>query len=239
MGYTDIHTHILPGVDDGSISLEQSMLMLHKAFEEDIRRIYLTPHYIPGRRNASKEHRLTAFEELRAQALKELPDLELYLGNEIYYRENALSDLKAGEAFTMADTDYVLLEFDIHSDYKILQKAVKQFTEAGYKPILAHIERYDALFKQAERVEELIDAGAAIQVNADSLRGGLLHPVAKFCKYLLKNDLIHFLGSDCHNLNHRPPLMETALKGLYKNYGQNLDRIMNRNVQKLVKNEWM
>lgn len=239
MGYTDIHTHILPGVDDGSKALEQSVLMLQKAYEEGIRRIYLTPHYIPGRRNASKEHRQTAFEELRKQAEKELPDMELYLGNEVYYRENALSDVKAGEAFTLADTDYVLLEFDIHSDYKILQKAVKQFTEAGYKPILAHIERYDALFKQADRVEELIDSGAAIQVNADSLRGGLLHPVSKFCKYLLKNDWIHFLGSDSHNLNNRPPLMETALKGLNKNYGQNLDRIMNRNVQKLIENKWI
>ena len=223
MGYTDIHTHILPGVDDGSISLEQSMLMLHKAFDEDIRRIYLTPHYIPGRRNASKEHRLTAFEELRAQALKELPDLELYLGNEIYYRENALSDLKAGEAFTMADTDYVLLEFDIHSDYKILQKAVKQFTEAGYKPILAHIERYRTFFSD-RTMDRLLSSGIYIQSNAEFF---LDKEKEKDAMDMLSSDRIHILGSDVHNTGQRRQRIGEAREKIRETLGEEtMERIL-------------
>ena len=237
--YTDIHTHILPGVDDGSQDMRTSMKMLREAYKEGVRTIFLTPHYIPGRHNASTETLKSLFEEIKEEAAEKLPELTIFLGNELYYRDGVVDHVRDGSALTMAGSDYVLVEFNTRSEFSRIRSAVKKFTEAGYRPILAHIERYDCLYKQIDLIDELIEAGAYMQVNVDSFPGGLFDSHAAFCRKLLEEGKISFLGSDCHDLDKRKPAMQSELKKLKAGKYEHAIERCARNTAKMIANEWI
>ncbi len=238
--YTDIHSHILPGVDDGSKNMEETLALLKLCYEEGTRRIFATPHYVPGHKSASPEHLRKLRTEVAEKIKETYPDMELYGGNEIYYKEGVVKDVKAGKVLTLADTDYCLVEFNTRLEYKKIFHAVKEFTEAGYRPILAHVERYDCLYQQSELIEDLIDAGAYIQINAESLLGGLFDRHSKYVQKILKDGLVHFIGSDCHRLDFRKPRMGSVFQKI-KNEAvkEEIEEIMAVNVEKLLKNEWV
>ncbi len=239
-GYTDIHTHILPGVDDGSSSVEETMQMLTAAYDEGVRTIFATPHYIPGRRNAGVEHLQEIYERICREAETVLPDLNIYLGNEIYYKDNVVNDIKSRRALTLAGTDYLLVEFSTRSEFNKIFQAVRSVTEAGYRPIIAHMERYGCLYKKERLIEDLMDAGAYIQINTESLVGNFLDRQAAFCRKLLEEGYVSFLGSDCHDNSLRKPLMRQALSKLEKtSCGEQIRKIMTENVAALLENKWI
>lgn len=240
LGYIDIHTHILPGVDDGSSSMEETMKMLTAAYDEGVKTIVATPHYIPGRHNAGAERLREVYEQVCAEAAAVWPDLRIMLGNEIYYKDNAVNDLKSHRALTLAETDYVLVEFSVRSEYRTIFHAVRTLTEAGYRPIIAHVERYGCLYKKYDDIENLIDAGAYIQINTESLTGGFLDRRAAFCRRLLAEGYVYFLGSDCHDTGLRKPLMKTALDKLDRTTCEDqIVRIMTEYADALLNNKWI
>lgn len=216
MGLIDIHTHILFGVDDGAKTIGDSMGILEEEREQGVDKIILTPHYGPkfGHPDAAmlKEHYL----ELCEKAGQYYPEIRLYLGSELYYQQETVSDLDKGKALTMNDTRYVLVEFGVTESYSYIYRAIQDLSYAGYIPIIAHAERYDAVFDHVERVEDLINLGAYIQLNAESLIGGFFDKRASFCKKLAKEGLMHFLGSDCHDFRERKPHMAQAAQILLK-----------------------
>ena len=172
MKYTDIHSHILPGVDDGAADMEETLEMLKEAYEQGVRTIFATPHYIPGRKKKSAEELRQIHAEVCVAAKESMPDLKILLGNEIYCREGVLSSITEGRALTLADTAYVLLEFSTHISYKELFGYIKAISGKHYRPIIAHVERYGCLYRKEELIRELIGAGAYIQMNTESLPGG-------------------------------------------------------------------
>lgn len=214
--YTDIHCHILPGVDDGSESIEQSMQMLAIAYEEGCRQLILTPHYERGRNRYLPEQLEERFEELSEQVALNYPDMQLYLGNELLYEPGVLEDVKNGLVHTLAGTRYLLVEFNIQIHYQELYQAMKEFTQARICPIIAHVERYHCLTGHVERVQELESLGVYFQMNAESILGSIFDENVRWCRKLLKNRYISFLGTDAHNLDYRAPHMRETLEWMNK-----------------------
>lgn len=234
----DIHCHIIPGIDDGAKDIEMSKAMLDLSYEQGVRNMITTPHYYPGHRNASPGHVEEAFAELQAYAAEKYPDYKLYRGNEIYYRDSVTEELEKGLIKTLADSRYVLVEFAYTVAYKDLQKAVYRLSSCGYYPILAHIERYNCLHNQEGMVEELIKDGAYIQLNGENFHSGLIVTNRSFCVKLIREGLVHFLGSDCHRITERKPNLGVAADYLKKKVGEDvLHELLVENPSRILENK--
>lgn len=207
MFYLDMHCHILPGVDDGSRSMDMSMAMLDYAYEEGVRAIILTPHYHGGYVETERSVIDETFEELKEHAKQLHPDMKLFIGNEIYYYPSVPEWIEEGRVHTLADSDYVLLEFSTPVEKRELLEAVQNLCSHGYYPVLAHVERYDCLVRDPSYVGELIDNGAYIQVNSKTIAGEGGMKIRHFVKKLLKEEWIHFIGTDAHSMGGRKPEM--------------------------------
>lgn len=239
-GYLDIHSHILPGIDDGSTGMDLTMQMLSQAYEEGVRYMVATPHYYPGHNNAGYEQIQQVFEEVKRQVLPSFPDLTLLLGNEIYYKDEVVELLNRNAIHTLNDSRYILVEFNVGMEYKKIVSAVRKLTMKGYYPILAHVERYAALYKRADLIDELIRMGAYIQINAETLLGGIFDGYRKYAMKLLQNGMVHFLGSDCHDTDARKPVMEQAVKILKKKLDNDvLEKVLVHNPKQFLKGEFI
>ena len=240
MEYFDIHNHILPGVDDGSQSLEESMAMLEIAYKEGIRSLLLTPHYTRGKNRCSKEELIDRFEDFKKEVRKQYPELSLYLGNEILYEDGVVDDLKDGLIQTMNNTKYVLVEFNIRISYNQLYQAIQKLTNARFRPIIAHVERYRCLFKHVERLDELIRMEAFLQMNISSIYGGFLDEEARWCKKLVKEGYISFFGTDAHDLENRTPYVRDYAAWIEKKCGKDiLEQIFITNAKKMIENQYI
>lgn len=220
MGYFDIHSHILPGVDDGSQSMEQSMEMLSIAAENGITEMVLTPHNKAERKNVSVagiHKRIKALEvELEKQGLS----ITLYPGAEIFYRDGVVELLEDGAMSTIAGSRCVLVEFQPMENFSYIRSAVYELVSDGYIPILAHIERYECLVTKQERIKELVDRGALMQVNAATIVGKLGYKAKQQAKKLLKQRLVHFVATDAHDTGKRGPYLDECARYLNKKYGE-------------------
>ena len=210
----DIHTHILPAVDDGSESIENSIKMLNDLKESGVTDVILTPHY-RGKYLCTKEVLKVQFEKIKALA-KDVP-INLYLGQEIYVEKDTFNLLSSGELLTLNNTKYVLLEFH-HVNPSDIVEAVYVAKMRGFIPIVAHVERYEYL--QFDDVFEIKNLGGLIQINASSLVNKKNKDYYKRVKKLLKNNLVDFVASDCHDF--RPIRIGEARKLLTKKYGEEL-----------------
>lgn len=216
----DVHCHILYGVDDGAKDREQSFRMLEIAYEEGIRNIILTPHYKRPYDEEEKEIVDRRFGKLQAYAEKKLPGMALYMGNEIFYFDGVAEELEKGNAYTMAGSRYVLLEFLPGTPYSYVKSAVSSMLRHDYIPIIAHIERYECFLKDFDKVWEMKERGALIQVNAKSVLGEHGRVEKSFCKKLLKNELVDFVGTDAHRDNTRRPEIRACVEYIQKKYGE-------------------
>lgn len=236
--YYDIHTHILPGVDDGAKDLEETRQMLMKAKEEGIRHIIATPHYVAGEKNPSREQLQEALEATRKAAKKIDSHMTVSLGNELLDSPGILSALQRGDALTMGETRYILVEFLPKDSYSQIYHSLSDYIMAGYIPIVAHMERYEVLWKEYDYLDELIKLGVYFQMNGNSLMGAFWNPRAAYHRRLLELGYIHFLGSDCHGSVHRPPMMQRVLKKLHKNWrqGKRIEEILISNPEKMLQN---
>lgn len=208
--YFDIHTHIVPGVDDGAESLEESLEMISQMREQGVLNIVATPHYPDGKTEKIKD----AFDMLKKSVEDKYPDMKLYLGNELLNGPGVIEALKNKTALTIAGTKYILVEFLPSDSQRKIYSALREYILEGYIPIVAHVERYEALHKNYDILDEIINMGAYIQMNTESLVGGMFDRRAAYCRKLLENGYIHFLGSDCHGAEKRKPLMKHAIEKL-------------------------
>lgn len=209
--YIDLHTHILPGIDDGAETIEETLRMAGIAYEEGIRLIVATPHYGIMNPGFSRLKAEEIFYETRAKIKERYPEMGFALGNEIFYTgPSVIDDLAKGIALTLADTDYVLVEFSPLDPLKKIQSGIRDLTLSGYRPILAHAERYEDLYKDLDAVDDLINAGAIIQINSRSFTRGRLDKRSRWVKQLVREDMVHLISSDCHNDGSRTPVMKEA-----------------------------
>lgn len=233
----DIHTHILPAVDDGARNSGSTTRMLKVAAESGTTCIVATPHFVNGTTKEKTIEIIEKYQQVREQWRELSPKNELYLGNELFYGEELVEALNQEIALTMNGTNYILVEFPVYSDFAYIRRAVQTLTYAGYWPILAHIERYEGLKKKAN-VEELIRMGAYMQVNADTILGKNGFFVKGYVMDLLKASLIHFVASDAHGSRERRPELNECIAYLEKKIGKIKTRqLFRKNPIKMLKGE--
>ena len=235
-GFTDVHTHILPGVDDGSPDLSRSLDMIRMARMNGTRRIILTPHRRGHYRKTPDELR-EIFAVLSRESAKLFPDVTLYLGNEIAYEPDVPHKLETGQVLTINDTEYALIEFQPGTPYSHITRAVSEVRYAGFLPVVAHIERYDCARTHPELAVERLELGALIQMNADSILGKHGFGVKRYCHKMLSQEKVHVIGSDAHNLDARPPLLRECFLRIHKKYGADYAaRLFCHNPRALIEN---
>ena len=223
-GYFDIHSHILPGIDDGSDNMDETLRMLYIAYEEGIRIIVATPHYRAGKNSTPPNRLWDLFHEVSHAITDAGIDLHIILGQELLFHVDLVGELNRGEALTIDQTRYILVEFQPSASFNDLWKGLNHCIFAGYIPILAHTERYGCLIRDPYLVGELIDLGVYIQLNLSSINGKLIDPKVKFCHKLLKNEWVHFLGTDAHGAYNRAPMAKAEVEYIKKKYGDHVVR---------------
>lgn len=218
--FIDIHTHILPSVDDGAKDMEQSVELLRMAWEDGTGAVILTPHYRGRYRRNTPQHLQQVFEELRSRVAEELPELELYLGNEVGIELELVEKLAGGRALSLNGGDYVLLEFHTDSTADRILGGVLDVLNCGFTPVIAHAERYDAFCRHRKLAAEVIGFGALIQVNADSILGGAGFEPKRCARRLLRKRQAHFVASDAHDATRRHPLLGQCYRKVSQKYGK-------------------
>ena len=236
--FKDLHCHLLPGIDDGSSSIEESIETLRRAEKEGVSEIVLTPHYIENTRyNCNNKNKLELFKKLKKEMSKKDINIKLYLGNENYMSMNFIELLENNEIMTINNSRYLLLEFPLNQIYKNSKECLYELVTKGYVPILAHPERYRDFQKNPSLVEEYTRMGVLLQGNYKSLLGKYGSKAKKTLKILLKKDLITFLGSDMHHTDDYE--IEKALKKVKKKVKaeNRVEDIICNNFDKVIANK--
>lgn len=231
----DIHSHILPGMDDGAKDWEQSYSMLDIAWKQGIRKIIATPHFMPEHRAPQIQKISEAAERLQDYADEQGYGIEICVGNEIYYHEEVPELLEQGRILTLAGSDYVLVEFSPMDDFRYIRNSLAEIQAAGYSPVIAHAERYANLCKKPfDRVKELKDMGVLIQINASTVEGKMGRKLKKAVLSLCKEELVDFIGTDAHSDRSRAPYIEKCVHILRKKCSEEyLERILYKNADEL------
>lgn len=233
----DIHCHILPSVDDGARNEDSTKRMLKIAAKEGTSAIVATPHFACGRSEEKQGEILEKYQMVSAWWKEYSSKKELYLGNELFYGEGIVEALQSGKALTMNGTRYVLVEFPTYVDFLSLKRGVQTLLYAGYIPIIAHIERYENLNKK-DKVQELVDMGAYIQVNASAILGKHGFMTKLFVMKLLKESLVHFVATDAHGSRERAPELRECAIYLKKKLGTAKARqILEKHPMQMLKGE--
>lgn len=214
--FFDLHSHMLAGVDDGAKTPEEMYAMLEAAYEDGTRALCLTPHYSPYLFGETYEKSKSAFALLSAYVAQKHPDMRLFLGHELGYHHGSLEALEDGRCRTLAGGRYLLVDFPESVDFFEIQGAMDRLQGSGYLPVLAHTERYRCLAKHLDWVEEFVNRGGVVQVNASSVAGAWGKHAQKQWKKLFKRGLIHVISTDAHNLTSRPPQMSVCMDFLAK-----------------------
>ena len=222
--YTDIHSHVIWGVDDGAETREETFRMLRDAVLDGIGRIICTPHVTPGVEQFPEEvfqdHLWEAMEYI---AKHHLP-LVLYRGAELLYTENTPRLIREKEVATMAGTNYVLVEFSPTDTRTHILNALEKVSHAGVIPIIAHMERYPAI-RRTEDVRELKSrCHALVQINARSLTRKMPLLYRRFFDSLFTENLVDFVATDTHSMPGREPCMMEGIRALKAKYGSEAAR---------------
>lgn len=218
-GFTDIHTHILPGVDDGAQDMVEALNLVRMAYKDGTRTMILTPHYRGKYKRNTPMWLQEVFSVFKTMVALEMPQMQLYLGNEVYYEQEAPERLAEHQVLSMNDSHYCLLEFSTGSLRSQVITGVSETVRNGFTPIIAHAERYDIFRSDKGLTDEVLEMGALIQLNADSIMGKHGRKIASFCDHLLKQEKAHFIASDAHDAINRSPLLRECWWKIYKKYG--------------------
>ena len=217
----DIHSHIIYHIDDGSHDLEESLELIRQDVAQGAHAIIATPHYYvqyptdPARIRA----KLATIEEANASAL----DVRLYAGNEVLWFDSMTERLQSGE-----------------ESYQTILRAIRNVRNAGYRPIIAHAERFKAI--QEHGLAEVRDLGAYVQLSTEPLShkglSGLFDRETKFIQKALRNQEADFLGTDMHRIDRRPPVLRDAIDWIQKNLDADYaDAVLQRNAEAILRDE--
>ena len=218
--YTDIHSHVIWGVDDGAEMKEETLRMLKEAVEDGIGAIICTPHVTPGVYEFSERTFQEHFREAEAYIQQENLPLKLYHGAEILYTESTPRLLREGKVATMAGTNYALIEFSPTDTREHIFDALQKVAGCGIIPIIAHMERYPAIGKIAQIEEVKNRFRAMVQINARTLTRKIPLLRRGFFDKLFRDGLVDYIATDTHAMEGRGTCMTAGIKALEDKYGE-------------------
>lgn len=234
----DIHSHLIPNVDDGSKSVEDTFIMFDEAQKAGFTDIILTSHYIIDYYENKKDELVFWKDKLQEVLNKNNKSLKLHSGMEVYISEEINKLVEEKRILTLANSRYILIELPMSTDIKYLDYVIFFLESNGFKFILAHPERYKSIQINPKLIETYIEKGCLIQCNYGSILGQYGREAKSTIKYLLKKDLVHFMGSDCHKKDGIYTNIPKAVKKIEKIVGkQKLYEITTSNANKIIKNE--
>lgn len=210
ISFADIHNHMLFGIDDGAQTEPEMTQLIDASYADGVRCLCFTPHYHPGYFGKNLERIATSFDRAEQYAAERYPDLCLFLGNELRYERSWTNWLEHGSCRTLNSTDYLLVDFLYSESAENIMDAMLRVLNAGYKPVLAHVERYEKFHRSFVEIERLKSWGVVLQVDAQSPLGGLGRGSKIRSRKLLDAYLIDLIASDAHDLSQRPPQLSAC-----------------------------
>lgn len=230
----DIHSHILPGMDDGARNIQESIEMARKAVEQGVTNIIATPHYHKGKYDNHKEKVDGETRKLN-QVLDELEiPLKVWPGQEIRITDELLEDYHRNQILALNDSQYILLELPSHHVPRYTERLMYDLQIKRITPIIAHPERNLEIMRNPYLLERLIWHGAYSQITAGSITGKFGWRVKRFSKYLIDSGLTHFIASDAHNVGKRGFHLKEAYKMVQKNFGKEVVNVFNENAESVL-----
>lgn len=227
-GWVDLHCHFLPGLDDGPADLQATVEMLRVAYRDGTRTLVATPHlFHPGfdlERGKIEDCYQRTVEALGSWARERadarfLRDLTFVLGAENHLGPELLVDVHQGRAMTLGESPWLLVEPSVFLPPAGIEEAARRILAAGYRPLLAHIERYPALAEQPRRLEALVASGCALQVNAGGVVRMKSWRQGRALRRLFRRGLVLCVASDGHDTERRPLSLTSARAELERRYG--------------------
>lgn len=234
----DFHTHIIPNIDEGSRSIEETFNLIKEAKEAGFEGIVLTSHYIENYYETDVPERDMWVKAISDNLKQKGIETDLYLGNEIYISGNMMNLLIEGKASTINNSSYVLFEMQLNAEPMNLYDVIYSLQENKLIPVLAHPERYSFIQKEPELVYDLIEKGVLMQANYGSILGQYGEKAQMIVRRFLENNMIHFLGTDVHRQNTIYKRIPHALKEIEEIVGRvKLEQLTTINPQLALENK--
>jgi len=210
----DMHSHLIPGIDDGSKSMDETIALLAKFQSLGFKKVITTPHIMSDYFRNTPEIILGGMEKVRAELKRINLNIEFEAAAEYYYDETLMKKLKNKEQLLTFGDNYLLFEFSFHSEPSQIDALIFEMITQNYKPVLAHFERYVFLHGSIDKATEWRRKGVNIQLNYNSLTGHYGPEVLKQARMLVDSGQIDFVATDCHRIEHLMTLEEN-LSGTY------------------------
>lgn len=234
----DIHCHILPGIDDGAKTMEDSVDMAKAALEEGIHTIIATPHHKNGKYTNIKSDILPLVDRVNTRLKEEGVDVTILPGQEVRIFGEVIEDFKRGDILLLnGDSQYLFIEFPSNHVPRYTERLLYDIQLAGLTPVIVHPERNSELIERPEKLYELVKNGACTQVTASSLTGYFGKKIQKFSQQIIEANLTHFIASDAHNTHNRNFKMNEAMDFIEKQYGMDQLYFFTENAELLIDNQ--
>lgn len=230
----DMHSHILPQIDDGSRDIEETIDMLKEASNAGFSTIVSTSHYYLGYYEVEEEERMEHIKTIINKLQQEKINLQICNGSEIYVNQDIAKWINQHKASSINGSRYVLFELPFHQQIQNLQDIVYSLLSNKYVPIIAHPERYEYVQKDPNILIDLIELGVLFQSNYGSVIGQYGKQAKKTVTKLLENDFIHFLGSDAHRHKSIYTKIPSAVEEMSKIISENKIKELTTTNPKLV-----
>ena len=198
---SDMHSHLIPGIDDGAQDMDQTIAMLAKFESLGYKKVVTTPHIMTDSFPNNPEIILSGLEKVKNEIKKVGIEIEIEAAAEYYFDETLMPKIKNKELLTFGD-NYVLVEFAFHSPPQFLDQLFFELKTHGYRPIIAHFERYLYYLGKIDKAEKWRSEGINIQINLNSLFGQYGPEVQKQAEKLIDEGQFDFVGTDCHRIEH-------------------------------------
>ncbi len=209
----DIHCHILPGLDDGPRTLDESITMAELALKDGARTVVATPHMLNGMHENGLEKIEKTLSDLKQAISGRGLLLRLLIGGDVHLAPGMASAVRNGLAVTIGDMGkYILVELPFFGIPPAVKEEVFQLKLQGITPIITHPERHALILRDPSLLEDLVDLGCLAQVTAASLTGGFGEAARRGAETLIKRRLIHLIASDAHSPVDRPPGLSRAVR---------------------------
>ena len=231
----DIHSHFLPGIDDGAKTIEDSINILNELSKQGVTDVIATPHYVEETiYTSSRRRNYELLDAVRARAAAAGININLYLGNEIYINNNIIDLHQVGTVSALNNTTYLLVELSLSGKYPNYEGVLDELVRAGYKVVLAHPERYTTVQEDFEVLRPLAEMGVLFQCNLGSIIGQYGKNAKKTVRRMIKENMIFAFGSDIHRAHGTADIL-AAQKKLAKYYSnEDLNRVLIENPRKII-----